>query len=203
MKIPVLFNGHLREASIEYATKPAFGFLRNWRTCLNHDKHPIRSDAVDLAVLACKRFTVHRSFECYAQCEQDFDDYIRNNPKCEVAGLILMQCNWYPESKVIGVAHFRRSWCNNLILDYLAAHPWIARKPADYPNDVRGVGTALLFYLSQLGAKYHCGAIWGEATQNSSETYQRFFDLEKVQDLLYIPNEKFVNFAQAIKKKWA
>ena len=203
MNLPVQFNGAVRQATVSYAVKPDFGFLREWRAALGEDRHPVRTDAVDLATLACKRFKAHFSLECYAQRVEDIAAHVRNNPNCEVANLVMLKCDWFPTSEVIGLAHFRRSWCNNLILDYLTAHPWIADRPGGCPDVVRGVGTALLCFLSDVGTKYDCGAIWGEATQNSRETYEKFFGLEHVQDLLYIPQSKFVEFAERIKEKWA
>jgi hypothetical protein len=38
----------------------------------------------------------------------------QNNPQCEVACLVLLKCDWFPESEVIGVSHFRRTWKNEL-----------------------------------------------------------------------------------------
>ena len=47
--------------------------------------------------------------------------------------------------------------------------------------------------------KYKCGSIWGEATQNSCEIYQRFFGREPVKDLLYIPEVKYLKFAEKLR----
>jgi len=203
MKVPIRIDGIYRDAQIEHVIRSDFDFLAQWQGRLGDDRHPIRTDAVSFAALACKRFTSHSGIEVYAQRVDDISDHITNNPHCEVANLVVMKCDWFTESEVIGVAHFRRSWCNNLILDYLAAHPWIANRPEHFQHKVSGVGTGLLCFLSNIGVRYNCEAIWGEATQNSCQIYKRFFDLESVRDLLYIPRDKYAEFAASLQKKWA
>ena len=202
MKIPIRVDTEFKEATLEFVTKRDFGFLKQWRASIAKDSHPVRCDSVDFAALACKRFTSHSPTENYAHRVDDIAIHIRNNPLSEVANLILVKCDWFKESNVIGVAHFRRSWCNNIILDYLAAHPWSAARPVDYPIMVSGIGIAMLCFLSRLADKFGCDAIWGEATQNSCEIYKSFFQLDSVNDLLYIERKKSAAFADAIEKKW-
>ena len=201
MKVPISLNRKTREARISFVSSPEFGFLEGWRKNLGKIRHPKSVDAMEFAALACKRFTAHRSIENYAEKVEDFKAHITNNPRSEVAALVFMECDWFPESSVIGVAHFRRSWCNNLILDYLAAHPWIAEKPVKYENEVKGVGTTLLYFVSRIASTLECGAMWGEATQNSCELYKDYFELEETQDLFYIEREKFEKFADTMAKK--
>lgn len=202
MTVPIRVNAGFREASVEFVTRPDFSFLRQWKACVAQDSHPVRRDSVDFATLACKRFTAHSAIENYAQDVGDIVAHITDNPHSEVASLILVRCDWFPESDIIGVAHFRRSWCNNIILDYLAAHPLSAARPAVFSTDISGIGIALLCFISRVAGKLGSGAIWGEATQNSCNHYKNFFKLESVDDLLYIEREKSTAFADAIEQKW-
>lgn len=203
MKVSIRINGALNESRVSYLIDRDFRFLAEWRASLGKDKHPVRTDAMQFASLACKRFAAHSTVENYAQRDEDIADFVRNNPHCEVANLVVMKCGGFPESEVVGIAHFRRSWCNNLILDYLASHPWIASPPANYGIKVSGVGVGLLYFISNLAARYGCTAVWGEATQNSCKFYQKLFDLDSVQDLLYIPSERLEAFATSLSKKWS
>jgi hypothetical protein len=116
------------------------------------------------------------------------------NPNREVGCCVVLKCDWFPESEVIGIAHFRRTWKNRIILDYLAAHPFIARKPPDYPNTVRGVGSALFYFIAKVSQRYGCDYIWGEATANSWKFYKKILDLESVEDLIYAEREDFLKF---------
>lgn len=202
LKVPIRVDTDFKEATLEFVTKRDFGFLKQWRSSIKNDRHPIRCDSVDFAALACKRFTAHAPTEIYAQRVDDIAVHIQNNPRSEIANLVLVRCDWFEESNVIGVLHFRRSWCNNLIVDYLAAHPWSAERPAHCPTKVSGVGIAMLCFLCRLVDKLSCQAIWGEATQNSCEKYKEFFQLDSVDDLLYIERNKTLYFADAIEKKW-
>src|SRR5205809_4560545 len=166
MRLPVQLNTATKEAEIKFMTAAGFDFLARWRESLGGDTDPVRTDAVDFAMLACKRFSAHSPLECYARRVADIGDHIKNNPACEVASLVALTCNWFPDSEIIGLAHFRRTWSNNLVLDYLTVHPLIAKPLSDSQNFVRGAGTALLFFLSSIGRELSCGYIWGEATQN-------------------------------------
>jgi hypothetical protein len=203
VKAPIRINREFKDARIEFVSRPDFAFLNRWQRCVRNDKHPIRADAVNFASLACKRFQAHFALENYAERFEDIAAHVKNNPRSEVAGLVVMRCDWFADADVIGLAHFRRSWCNNLILDYLAAHPWIAAPPPGYANEVSGVGTSMLYFLCQVAVRLDCRAMWGEATQNSCELYQRLFNLETVEDLLYIPKENLIAFAHTMEQKWS
>lgn len=202
MNIPLLINGALREASLEYATSSDLDFLDLWREKVRRDKHPVRVDAVNFANLACKRYKAHAPVENYATAPDDIKDYVKDNPHSEVAVFALLKCRWFPECDVVGLAHFRRSWCNNLILDYLASHPWIARPPAGFDVEVRGVGLGIMYGVCKTAVQNDCGAVWGEATQNSCGFYRGVFKLESVSDLLYIPRQNMVEFLEGQDRKW-
>jgi len=188
MKVPVRLNDIIKDARILYIEESQFGFLDEWRESLGDDTNPIRIDAVNFATLACKRFSAHSPFENYVHDIAEIADFLRDNPYSEVANLVAVAADWFPTSRILGLAHFRRTWSNNLILDYLAVHPLIARPNKDSPLIVRGVGTALLFFLCSLARRYECGCIWGEATQNSCDFYQKVFNLDSVKDLCIFPD---------------
>jgi len=88
-------------------------------------------------------------------------------------------------------------------LDYLTVHPFITRPPDQYPHIVHGVGTVLLYFLSDVAKKYGCNSIWGEATAISSGFYKKVFSLDSVDDMIYVPRDKFVEFADEVEKKLA
>jgi hypothetical protein len=194
MDIPVELNGAARTAKVVFAGKADLHFVNDWRKSLGDDQNPLRVDAVDFAQLAVYRFEAHSAIEAYAKSIGDIGDHIGYSPQAEVASLVLLKCDWFPDSEVIGIAHFRRTWSNRIVLDYLAAHPFSVRPPDNYPNVVRGVGPGLLYFLSVVAKKYECEAIWGEATQGSCGFYRHVLKLDSVEDLIYAPREKFLNF---------
>jgi hypothetical protein len=202
MNRPIVIDGNVVEAHVEYVTEPDLAFLDQWKRSLGKDNHPKRVDAVDFATLACKRYKSYAEIETYATRLADIADYVRDNPHAEVANFVVLRCNAFTPSNVMGLAHFRRSWCNNLILDYLVSHPWIASPPAGYDMAVNGVGLALMYFLCATAIQQKSDAIWGEATQNSCEYYQKVFKLDSVRDLLYIPFENLVAFVKGQDQKW-
>jgi hypothetical protein len=195
MELTVKLNNSPKTASVVFAGRDDIGFVNEWRKTLGEVQNPFSRDSVDFAQLAVYRFTAHFGIELYASSIDDIGDHIQNNPNSEIASFVLLKCDWFPDSKVIGCAHFRRTWTNNFILDYLAAHPFIAKAPPKYAYEVRGAGTALLYFVSQIAKRYDSGKIWGEATQLSCKFYKKALKLEPVGDLIIAPREKYLEFA--------
>lgn len=201
MEIPVKLNGSERPAKAIFAGKDDLEFAQEWRRLLGDDANPRRIDAVDFAEIAVHRFEAHSAIEPYAKTIDDIGDHIENNPRSEVACLVLLKCDWFPDSKVIGVSHFRRTWTNRIVLDYLAIHPFSARPPDQYPYIVQGIGSALLYFLCSIAKRYGCEAIWGEATQNSCGFYKKVFYLNSVEDLIFAPRENFLRFMDKMEEQ--
>ncbi len=201
MDFPVQLNKTRQTAKLVFAGQQDFGFVDAWRQKLGDDQNPVRRDAVDFAQLALDRFSTHSAIQPYARSIGDIGDHIASNPKIEVACCVLLTCDWFPDSNVLGISHFRRTWSNNIVLDYLTVHPFITRPPDGYSNAVQGVGTALLYFLSQVAKKFDCRFIWGEATAISCGFYKKVFSLDSVEDMIYVPRDKFVEFADELDKK--
>jgi hypothetical protein len=196
------FDGNIYDGRPEYFTDSHAAFVREWSEKTKADNHPIRRDSLDFARLACQRWKANAKIANYAQSDEEFPSYINDNPRVEVAGFMALRAAWFPDSETLGVCHFRRTWCNNLILDYLATHPWLA-----YPKEPRyekvGVGTGLLYYLCQLAVKLDAGILWGEATQNSCGFYAHVFKLGNTADLIYAPKERIKAFVADLSDRYA
>lgn len=201
MDFPVELNKTRQTAKLVFAGQKDFGFVDEWRNKLGDDPNPVRRDAVDFAQLVLDK--VSAQSVPYARSVSDIGDHIANNPKCEVACCALLTCDWFQDSTVLGLCHFRRTWSNNMALDYLTVHPFITRPPEGYAHGVHGVGTVLLYFLSHVAKKYDCKSIWGEATAISCGFYKKVFSLDEVEDTIYVPRAKFVEFADELDKKWA
>lgn len=202
MELPVNLNDNRMTATVKYAGKDDFGFLAKWKEKLGDDQNPYRVATVELAQLAVHRFNAHSGIQPYLSSTDDLADHISSEPNSEIAGFTLLKCDWFPDSEVIGICHFRRTWCNNIILDYLAVHPFIARQPTDYSHGVKGAGTGLIYFLSRLAQKYSCNYIWGEATNLSCDFYKKILLLDEVKDLILAPKDKFINFADGLELGW-
>jgi hypothetical protein len=203
MQIPVKLNGQRQTVRVVFAKPEDLNFVTEWKAALGDDQNPFRVDTVEFAHMAVKRYEASRETGIYANHLKDISDHVLTNPKVEVGAFILLKCGWYPGSEIIGFCHFRRTWSNKIILDYLGAHPHIAKEHDNATHKVRGVGLAICYFAAQVLKQENCPAIWGEATPLSANYYQGLFELEKVEDLIFAPREKVLTFAEELEQKWA
>jgi hypothetical protein len=167
-------------------------FVERWRATLGTNPDPKQKEAVELAQLARERFFADSGVgQPYLTRSEDLREQIDRDPQCEVGGFILLKCEWFIPSRIIGLCHFRRTWCNNIVVDYLATHPLALREAKDPQFRVKGIGTGLLCFVSRMAIGNACGNIWGEATSGSHPFYEYLFALEKVGDLFVIPPDNF------------
>lgn len=187
---------------VEFATLSDLFFVEKWRETLGRNPTAIQRDAVDFAQLARDRYIADsRVGQPYIANSREVRDHIARDAKCEVAGLMLLKCEWFPDSRIIGLCHFRRTWCNNMVVDYLAKHPVTLGSTEDGRYKVKGIGQVLLCFLSRMAIELSCDHIWGEATQSSWDFYKWLFDLDQVKDLFLIPRDKFPKGAN-LKLDW-
>ncbi|MGH2508758.1 MAG: hypothetical protein ACRDHZ_15335, partial [Ktedonobacteraceae bacterium] len=150
-EVSVRLNGDPRRATIVFADESTdFEFVNIWRDQLTPESDEKTIDAVDLAQVARDNFLAHsRIQQLYAKSVEDIPAHIEAKSDCEVAGFVLIKCDWFPDSKVLGMCHFRRTWCNSIVLDYLAAYPFAKKEP----EKLRGVGSALLWFVSDIARR--------------------------------------------------
>ncbi len=203
MEIPLKLNGQRKRVKVVFAKPEDLKFVAQWETALGDDQNPYRVDTVEFARLAVKRYEASRESGTYANTLSDFSDHILTNPKIEVAAFIVLKCDWYPNTDTIGYCHFRRTWSNKIILDYLGAHPNIAKEPENATHKVGGVGVAICYFAAQVLKQENCTALWGEATPLSANYYKGLFKLEEVEDLIFALKDKVIAFAEKSERKWA
>jgi len=192
MKLNLRKDDPASEVTIRYGTGDDLAFIERWEQAISLDRNPIRLDAVLFARLAVKRYRAHHRFETYATSVDEIGDFTRDNPQAEVANLVLLESNSPEFAPAIGVCHFRRTWCNNLVIDYLSVHPLLARPREQTP--IKGSGTALLYFVSTVAIMTGAALLWGEATQNSCTFYQKAFHLDETKDLIYAPRKHVKEF---------
>ena len=202
MEVTVKLDGTKMKAKVCFAKQDDFSFAKKWEESIGNDQNPVRTDTVEYAQLAVKKYEAAYGTGIYANNLQDFDDHILSNPKVEVGGFILLRCDWYPGAQIIGFAHFRRTWCNKIVLDYLGTHPLIAR-PFNDNAEVGGVGVGLLYFIGQLLKRQNCSTLWGEATSLSASYYQKVFGLQAVEDLIIAPRDNVIKFLEECERGWA
>jgi hypothetical protein len=188
----VAVNANPEKVVVKFATLHDMSFVLRWRETLGANPKPTQRDAVDFAELARERFIADSKLgQPYIETLGKMQEHIARDPKCEVAGFMLLKCDWFYASQVIGICHFRRTWCNNIVLDYLATHPLTLGETEDTRHKVKGIGTVLLCCLSRIAIENSCELIWGEATDRSCGYYEKLFELEVVKDLIVVPRDNF------------
>lgn len=124
---------------VEFAPFGDVSFVEKWRETLGTTPEAIQREAADLAQLARERYLADsRVGQRYMAAPQELQDHIARDPQCEVAGLVLLKCEWFADSQIIGLCHFRRTWCNNIVVDYLAKHPLTFLN-----SRIKGIGPSL------------------------------------------------------------
>jgi len=160
--------------------------LKSWKVA-KHDLDPAARDAAEFADLAYRQWAYYGRGLAVARTLRELKSIIRNNPKAEVAVLLLAKV---PVGRlrlgIGGICLFRRTWYNNIYIDFLVKHPL---------SRFGGTGTALLRFLTLVATSLKCDAIWGETTQNSVDFYERAIGT-KMTDMLYLDRETYEALAR-------
>lgn len=187
---------------MEFAKFSDLSFVEKWRETLGTNPISVQRDAADFAKLAKERYLADSSVgQPYITTAEEMHDHITRDPRGEVGAFMLLTCDWFRDSNIIGLSHFRRTWCNNIVLDFLAAHPLTLSHKEDTRYEVKGIGLVSLIFLSRLAMEHSCDFIWGEATQSSCSFYKKIFEMDSISDLFMIPRENFTKCA-SLKLDW-
>jgi hypothetical protein len=175
--------------------------IRGWGKLAKRDGSPKKTDAVELAKLAVRRWTEGLSKGRAARNLQDIKDRIVDNPRSEVAVLLVAEAERLSSQRgaIVGFLHFRRTWCNNICVDYLAVSPSIAGEPT---SPFGGLGSGMVYSIATAAGELGVRIIWGEATQNSLGFYNKIFDKNKRQDRFSVRRRDYVAFQKRLKRKW-
>lgn len=203
MAIPTEFfvgvNKVPHKAVVEFATFGDLSFVERWREALGTNPEPRQREGADLAKLAKERYVADSDVgQLYISDIAEVKSHIEREPECEIGGFILLKCDWFSESNVIGLCHFRRTWCNNIVVDYLAKHPLTLGREREERHKVGGIGPALLCFVCRIALQHSCSLLWGEATSISHMFYEDFFSLGegKVKDLFTVSPEQIAKGAE-------
>ena len=172
-------GGTPRRVRCELATPREIRALAKWQ--IPRARTGAMLDAVEYAGLTCKRWGFYlQEGRAITDAGQLHDPALIAED--ELAFLVVARAAWARPS-VLGLCLFRRSWCNHLVVDFLAVHP---RFQHGGSRPVKGVGAALLLAVTEIAGQLGVPKIWGEATRGSAAKYENFFDLPRVSDLFIV-----------------
>ena len=166
--------------------------LRSWRVS---DRHPLSGamqDALEFGKLAGKRWRYYLKRNEAALSLAELVAGIARQPEAEIGFLLVVKPTWKPAPKTLGIAWCRRTWCNHIVLDFLAAHPGTIGK------DYAGIGTSLLFSIARVAGVIKAPLVWGEATALSASFYRRALDEAGILDHFFIPEATLEKMRQRL-----
>lgn len=190
VEIGIEIGGKRRAVRCELATPRELKTLARWKA--PGGGTDAMSDAVEYARLTCKRWhfyldegraVIHpRQLRPAAVADAE-----------ELAFLIVARVV-AGRSGIIGLCLCRRTWCNHLVVDFLAVHP-DCLTPG--PRRAKGLGPGLIFAVSEIAERLGSGALWGEATRGSAPIYRRMFSRPSITDLFYTTREQYRRFSRS------
>ena len=100
--------------------------------------------------------------------------------------------------RLVGLVLFKRTWCNNICVQYIATHPLHVR---DESSPLRGLGTALVYYVVYVANHIDAGGLWGEATQDSAQFYNKSLGRNNILDVVHLGQAEYMALKVGIEKK--
>lgn len=138
------------------------------------------ADALEFGKLAGKRWRYYLKRNEAALSLAELVKGIGKDSQAEIGFLVVAKATWSPRPKMLGVAWCRRTWCNHIVLDFLAAHP------GTLGRGYGGIGTALLYSVAEVAGKIGASLVWGEATSLSAPFYRRVLSSTDIFDHFFI-----------------
>ncbi len=178
----------LHDARVTLATGAERAYIRSWANQFPTKANLKVADILEYGDHALAKWDYYSKA---GRCPVDWNEVpmrIQMEPDCELGALFNLFCEATPEFAVLAFAFIRRTWANNLAIDFIATNPLLE---TEEPRRVKGVGTSLLFALCEVAYRLKAPFVWGEATVSSRKFYEERFGVV-VDDLFRINREQYV-----------
>ena len=161
------------EAQIGWLTDLSdWRFVKRWKLDCPAAENSAARDALEYATLAGKRWRFLREQQLTVSGWQDLIGHLQREPAAELGLAIAVTTFVAGQTSVLGVAFARRTWANNLILEFLATSPQAM-------SGLKGTGFALMHSLAVIGHWLSCGELWGECTGASRGFYMKLMRMSR------------------------
>jgi hypothetical protein len=144
-------------------------------------------DSVEFLESAFSKWRLYHERQRTAISEETLVDHIQLNQASDILGILSVEAPWASFGISIGICQFRRTWSNNVTIDFLTVHPLLLGTP----RAISGVGTALLYCVAKLAHRIEARNVWLETTDLSVNYYSRLFGTPDTSDLAVIPTAAF------------
>ena len=183
MTFQVLVEDQPRPVELIFGSDKDVARLSRWRAPAAARQNPAVRDTLEFARLASKRWRYYRRSISTATSIAGLRAAIRRSEQAEVSFLLLARAEWFPSSSALGLAQCRRTYCHHFILEFLSVHPRVVGRVAP---GVQGVGSGLLYSLTELAGTLGAPLVWGEATAYSAPFYAKALGVPDIQDHFFI-----------------
>ncbi len=142
-----------------------WAFVEEWQRQLRKSSSPRANDSVEYALQARRRWKFVREQGFAPPSLREFEDDIQREPRADL-GFALSLANpiHTGHEHAFGFVFVRRTFCNHLFLEFLAASP-------STEETIIGVGTQLMLTLALLARRWRSAELWGECTLVSTSFY--------------------------------
>lgn len=173
--------------------------IDKWELSIKERPSPSQRDSLELARYAIRRWEEAYTAQRTANSVERLEKMIADHPRLEVRILAVARASWLKAHRMVGICTFRRTWCNNIALDAIAAHPAL-KEQKDRP--ISGMGYGLIHHVCSVAEKITAKTVWGECTQNSVDFYRGMVDHPgTVQDLIVMPAIDYISLKEKLGKK--
>ena len=143
-------------------------------------------DAAEFIESVVEKWALYHRKKRLARSSKELHERVKHEEKAEVLCILTASAPWYRGGALAGFCQFRRTWCNNVVFDFLGVHPNLIET-----REISGVGTALLMGLASVAMELRAGFVWAETTDTSISYYERIFNLPSRSDLVLIDTKQF------------
>jgi hypothetical protein len=198
IKFPVSQNGIARLVSCRFATDGDVEAIREWPYARRPGASVQIQDAAEYAELATNKWDFYQRAGRTVKTVADVRAFIEADQTCEIILLLVAHAMWSEQSQ-IGFCMVRRTWANNLCVDFLALHPELLRRE---DTKIKGVGTGLMYTACALANAIVTAFVWGEATEASHGFYRHYFPKLEISDRFDINRERRSEFMKQREIEW-
>ena len=161
--------------------------VREWSAALDAESTGPQRDTVEFLESAASKWGLYEGKERVVRSADELRARVERNQRSEVLGVLTAAAPWC-DGAIVGFCQFRRTWCNNVVFDFLGVHPSLLM-PAT--REISGVGTALLYHLALIATELKAEFVWAETTDTSASFYANLFARPSIADLLVINAPEF------------
>ena len=165
-----------READCSFMDRFDAAIVQEWSDSVKGTKSAQQEDAVEYCESVAAQWSAYEKRRRIVRSLDELLDRRANEPEEESMGVLSVRANWYAGGQVLAICEFRRTWCNNIVFDFLAVRPDLLAKK---PLPIAGVGTALLRLLSHVAQRLDVGTVWAETTSASVGFYRNKLGLKQ------------------------